>query len=129
MGRGTWVALTLLAVLVFVPAAGHASAAPSGPTCQAGDTTVTIANFSFTPSDVTIPSGGTVCWTNSAGSFNHTATSDDATTFDSGQLVAGASYRFTFTSDGDYPYHCTNHPLSMLGTIHVGAPPPPPPPP
>src|SRR4029078_8325403 len=105
MGRGTWVALTLRAVLVFVPAAGHASAAPSGTTCQAGDTKVTIWNLSFTPIDVTIPSGGTVCWTNSAGSFNHTATSDDATTFDSGQLVAGASYRFTFTSERHTPRH------------------------
>ena len=57
------------ALLVFLPAAaGHAFTRPAGTTCQAGDTMITIANFSFTPSDVTIPSNGTACWTVAAGS-------------------------------------------------------------
>jgi plastocyanin len=74
MGRGF--SLALLVLLVVLPASGHAgSTRPAGTTCQAGDTLVTIANFSFTPSELTINQGDTVCWTNMVAT-QHTATSD-----------------------------------------------------
>src|SRR5205823_5698253 len=116
--------LALLALLVVLPASGHAASARPGVVCQAGDTMITIADFSFTPSEVTVPVGTTVCWTNN-GPSTHTATSDDLSTFNSGPLATGESFEFTFTVDNvAYGYHCTFHP-QMMGTITVGTPPPP----
>ncbi len=40
------------------------------------DTTVTIANFSYSPSALTIRTGGTVTWINNDGNVIHTVTSD-----------------------------------------------------
>jgi plastocyanin len=81
MGRG--ISLALLGLLAVLTASGRASPARPLGACSSSDTMVTIADFSFTPSSVTINAGDTVCWTN-AGTFDHTATSNDATTFDSG---------------------------------------------
>src|ERR1051325_9676014 len=104
MGRGF--SLALLALLVVLPASGHASSTRPAGGCQAGDTIIGMSNFVFTPDDVTIDQGGTVCWTNNAG-ITHTATSDvgDPESFDSGDLGAMATFRFTFNTAGDYPYH------------------------
>src|SRR5437016_6105830 len=120
--------LALLALLVVLPASGHASSARPSTGCDPNDTMITIADFSFTPNDVTVAPGTTVCWTNT-GDFAHTVNSDppDAT-LDSGQLANGAFFEFTFTTEGDYLYHCNNHTF-MTGTVHVATPPPPPPPP
>src|SRR3954471_21022677 len=115
MGRGGSGALALVAVLVFVPAAGRASVRPTGTTCQAGDVLVSIHNFAFDPTPVSVPTGGAVCWTNNDG-FPHTTTSDvgSTETWDSGSIAAGASFRHVFTVDGAYTYHCMIH-QSMVG--------------
>jgi plastocyanin len=47
----------------------------------------------------------------------HTVTADNGA-FDSGNIAQGASWRFTATRAGTFPYHCTYHPL-MHGTIIV----------
>ena len=54
---------------------GRAPSAGAAGSCVAGDTLVTVQNYSFTPSSVTLPNGGTVCWTASGtGAISHTAT-------------------------------------------------------
>ena len=40
--------------------------------------------------------------------------------WDSGTLNQGQSYIYTFTTAGDFDYHCAIHP-SMLGTVSVSA--------
>ncbi|RPJ50379.1 MAG: hypothetical protein EHM21_05110 [Chloroflexi bacterium] len=77
---------------------------------------VLIQNFVFTPPSLTIPVGTTVTWTNED-QAQHTATADDKS-FDSGPLAQGASFSFTFTKEGTFPYICTFHP-NMVGTIIV----------
>jgi len=47
----------------------------------------------------------------------HTVTSDNAA-WDSGNIPAGGTFKFTFTTAGTFPYHCTIHP-GMTGTIIV----------
>src|SRR5262249_59173814 len=89
-----------------LPAFGHASAKPTG-VCGGADTMVSIVDFAFQPSAVTVPVGTTVCWTNN-GSFAHTVT-DDNGRFDSGQLGHSAFYEHTFDTQGVYTYHCMNH--------------------
>lgn len=82
----------------------------------AGDPAVTIRDFSFGPSAVTIKVGDTITWTNH-GPTDHTATGAG---FDTGILRAGQSSSHTFASAGTFSYHCTLHPF-MKGTIAVVA--------
>src|SRR5438093_13514197 len=94
MRRG--LSLAALAMLVIGLLGGRSSNAHATGSCGVGDTLVKIANYSFTPSSVSLPSGGgTVCWTaEGTGVVSHTVTSDDGTTFDSGTLMDGDSFRF-----------------------------------
>jgi plastocyanin len=75
--------------------------------------------YGFTPDVVTLVIGknNTVFWTNNDASI-HTATSDTAGAFDSGNMNQGSTYQFTFTTPGTYTYHCVYHSW-MQGTIIV----------
>jgi plastocyanin len=85
--------------------------APSG----AGNS-VSIANFAFSPTALTIKTGTKVTWTNND-TVTHTVTADKGA-FDAGPLSPGNSFSFTFTKAGTYSYHCNIHP-SMKATIVV----------
>ncbi|MHB8647022.1 MAG: cupredoxin domain-containing protein [Thermomicrobiales bacterium] len=88
-------------------------------TSVSADVSVNIMNFSFQPTPLTIPVGTTVVWTNQD-SASHTVTSDTGV-WDSGvatPLQKGATFRFTFTQVGTFPYHCMIHP-TMHGMIVV----------
>lgn len=83
---------------------------------EPGIKTITIADFAFAPSNVTIHAGDTVVWTNND-SASHTVT-DQAGSFDSKTLAAGKTFSHTFTTAGTFTYHCSVHP-SMMGTVVV----------
>ena len=78
---------------------------------------VTIQNFSFSPTPLTIKAGGTVVWTDNQPIFPHTVTADD-NSFSSGLLHQGNTFSHTFTTPGTYTYHCAVHPF-MHGTVIV----------
>ena len=82
----------------------------------ASDTTVTIADFSFTPASITIHVGDTVTWTNH-GPSAHTATANNGS-FNTGVLQKGQSASHTFTTAGTFAYICSIHPF-MHGTVVV----------
>jgi LPXTG-motif cell wall-anchored protein len=84
----------------------------------AADTGVTISDFEFAPSSVTVDEGDTVTWTND-GPTPHSATADDGS-FDTGIFNAGQSRSQTFDQAGTFAYFCTPHP-NMRGTITVRA--------
>jgi plastocyanin len=84
----------------------------------AADTGVTISDFQFAPTSVTIDVGDTVTWTND-GPTPHSATADDGG-FDTGIFDAGQSRSETFDQAGTFAYFCTPHP-NMRGTITVRA--------
>lgn len=90
------------------------------------DTNVSILYRAYQPADLTVVAGQTVIWKNS-GLGPHTVTAD-AGQFDSGKLDAGATFSYTFSVPGTYPYSCTVHP-TMHGKVLVLAEPPPGPPP
>jgi plastocyanin len=85
-------------------------------TGAAGGSQVTIDGFAFTPPELTVPVGTTVTWTNHHAA-NHTVTSDTGV-FDSGTMAQGATFAFTFTEAGEFPYHCSIH-SSMTAKIIV----------
>jgi plastocyanin len=72
----------------------------------------------FAPSTVTVTKGQTVEWDWIDSGAQHSVTSDDTTTFDSGLCNAGAKFFVTFNSAGDFKYHCTIH-AAMTGDVKV----------
>jgi plastocyanin len=112
-----WIVLSLM--LLFALSSCGETAAP-GSTPAAASTPspveVQILDFKFDPATVTVPVGTTVVWVNQ-GPTEHSATSKQGL-WDSHLLQKGASYQYTFTKPGTYPYWCTIHP-EMLGTIIV----------
>lgn len=77
--------------------------------------TITINNFNFNPSQLSISKGSTVTWTNQD-PIAHTVTAKDS--FDSKILNNGQSFSYTFNQSGSFDFACTIHP-SMKGTITV----------
>jgi len=79
----------------------------------------------FSPANLTIAPGQTVCWQNRGTQF-HTVTSDDGpgtaddgTTFNS-NLGAGTFFVHTFAAAGSFPYHCIPHLANgMVGSVTV----------
>src|SRR5215210_4624158 len=80
------------------------------------DMTVSIQDFSFSPSQITVAPGTTVTWVNK-GPSPHTTTADDGS-WDSGKLQQGEDFSFTFDKPGTYTYHCSIHP-DMTASVKV----------
>src|SRR3989344_5701574 len=78
---------------------------------------VSISNFAFSPSTLTIKKGDMITWTNKD-SVSHTVTSDSGDELDSNMLSKGKTYSHTFNKAGTFNYHCTPHP-SMKAKIIV----------
>jgi len=72
----------------------------------------------YDPDNITVVIGvnNTVIWTNNDNEA-HTVTASDGS-FDSGNMNAGASFAYTFTTPGTYTYICTYHPW-MHGYVTV----------
>lgn len=81
-----------------------------------GSRTVAIVDFAFEPALSGVAVGETLTWTNT-GAEPHTVTADDSS-FTSGRLDPGASFRQTFAATGSFTYRCRIHP-SMTGTVVV----------
>ena len=88
----------------------------------------------FIPTQITIKAGDTVEWRN-IGSIPHTVTADPgrapssrnvelpegAEAFDSGLVMGGQRFRYTFSEPGVYRYVCLPHERArMLGSVIVG---------
>jgi len=78
---------------------------------------VSIANYSFTESNLEIEQCDIVIWTNN-GSSPHTVTSDSGSELNSSTLSSGSTYEHQFDSLGAFPYHCNFH-GSMTGAVTV----------
>jgi len=99
-----------------VPPSTNTPPATTTPSLQPQNLTslVSIKNFAFNPTPLTIKVGTTVIWTNND-SMPHQIKS---TTFNSATLNNGQTFSFTFSTAGQYNYSCAIHP-SMLGKIIV----------
>jgi plastocyanin len=82
-----------------------------------------LTTDAFQPNPIQVGVGDTVTWTNDDAQ-PHTATSGQNATpdgrFDSGIMAPGATFDFTFTEAGEYPYFCLLHP-NMVGTVSVSS--------
>jgi len=98
-----------LSLLVASADFGTAAAAP------ATTHTVIIEAVKYEPALVTVKRGETVVWVNKD-PFPHTVTARGA--FDSREIAAGKSWKYTPRNAGRYDYICTLHP-TMKGTLQV----------
>jgi nitrite reductase (NO-forming) len=80
-----------------------------------------LTTDAYQPNPLQLSTGTTVTWTNDDAQ-PHTATSGENVTpdgrFDSGIMAPAATFDFTFTEAGEYPYFCILHP-NMVGTVSV----------
>jgi nitrite reductase (NO-forming) len=91
----------------------------TGVSITTGSSTKTTDAFQPNPAQVSV--GSTVTWTNDDAQPHTVNSGENATpdgTFDSGILAPAATYDFTFTEAGEYPYFCLLHP-NMVGTVSV----------
>jgi plastocyanin len=100
---------------------------------------VTVANFSFSPATLNINAGDTVIWTWASGAANHNVVSTsvpfawffpapgggpgNSTDQNSSNIRSNPfSFTNTFSASGSFPYECTVHAgIGMVGTINVAA--------
>lgn len=75
---------------------------------------ISIRDIQFFPAAVEVKKGDVIEWQNDD-LVPHTATS---ASFDSGTILAGQSWRHTFTDVGNVPYACTFHP-QMKGLLTI----------
>ena len=122
-------AVAICALVGSTSAISRQAGPPPPPTCDAGTTQVDVQDFTFVPQTLTVAQGTTVCWTNT-GQSPHTVTSSTGL-FDSGTMMPGDIFSFTFDTPGTFDYICIPHEsIGMVGSITVtGGPPPPPAPP
>ena len=77
---------------------------------------VKIDNFSFEPTELRVPVGTSVTWTN-RDDIPHTVVSTDKV-FKSKVLDTDEKFSYTFTQAGSFPYFCSIHP-KMTGKVVV----------
>jgi plastocyanin len=104
---------------------GTSACSPKGGTTSGTATQVVKINpdpntvGKYEPAALTVTKGQTVEWDWVDNGAQHSVTSDDTTSFDSGLCSAGNKFFVTFNTAGDLKYHCTIH-ASMTGDVKVG---------
>ena len=76
-----------------------------------------LTTTAFAPNPVNIKVGDSIEWVNTD-SIAHTSTANNGTTFSSGTIAPGGSFKATFSTAGSFAYHCVFHP-GMVGTVNV----------
>jgi plastocyanin len=82
---------------------------------KAATHTVVMDGVAYQPDALTVKRGDTVVWVNKD-PFPHTVTAKGS--FDSHDIAAGKSWKYTASKAGEYAYICTLHP-NMKGTLKV----------
>ncbi len=84
---------------------------------------VSVSDFSFTPRDTVVQTGGTVTWTWNSGTTRHSVTyltgPGALPPSSPTQNASGPNFTTPFTTVGRYTYHCTEHPTLMTGSVTV----------
>jgi len=81
-----------------------------------GSALVVIQRFSFGPGEIRVRAGDRVTWIN-CDQDPHTSTADNGE-WASPLLVTGDGFTQTFSTVGQFPYHCEPHPF-MTGLVIV----------
>jgi plastocyanin len=101
-----------------MPSAAAAPAASAKPSEVPSPGAVTIRQFAFNPSPVTVPPGGTVTWTNDDDTAHSISDTSPMATPVSKALNKGDTFSITYPKPGTYPYVCGIHNY-MQGSVEV----------
>jgi plastocyanin len=116
MHRSTWMRLLVVAVAAAATLAGCGGADESPAAAPAA---VTISEFKYDPTPLTVRAGTTVKVAN-RDRAPHTLTAARVGAFDSGTIAPAASGSVRFTEPGTFAYLCQFHPF-MKGSVTVTA--------
>jgi nitrite reductase (NO-forming) len=104
------------------PASGNPPAANNS-TSQAVHVTVHQTGFRFSPASIEVAPGTIVTWVNDDDTI-HTVTSDETSgPLQSPNMAKGATFEYTFATEGTFAYHCiphAAHDLSGHGPMYTG---------
>jgi plastocyanin len=116
--RGILVSIFLMAVAGSMLMATSCKKPPAAPPIgeAPGKTEIVMSGLAFKPASITVKTGTTITWKNND-AVPHTVTERN-NMFDSGSLVSGATFSYTFQTKGAYDYYCAVH-LLMTGKIIV----------
>ena len=81
----------------------------------------TLTDTAYQPNPIQVSVGTTVTWTNSDAQPHTVNSGENATPsglFDSPIMAPQATFEYTFTEAGEFPYFCILHP-NMVGTVSV----------
>jgi len=109
----------VLTSILLAPSLAAIAGEPTTTSAAAAATenaTISIREFMFSPTSMTVAAGTTVRWKNLDGE-PHTVRGVDGV-FASGALDQNDSFTFKFEKPGTYKYVCSIHP-QMVGTIVV----------
>jgi len=112
--RKNWVLLIAFIVLNIGVLSGCTQQQQSPPPVTTD--TITIKNFAFNPSIITVKAGANVTWTNEDSTVHQVK--EDNGLFLSSVLGNGQSFTYMFTISGTYNYTCNIH-SSMHGKVIV----------
>ena len=98
-------------------ASASASASASTSTGGSGAATLTVKDFAFDPSSLSVPSGQTTITITNEGAVTHNFSLDDGSV--SQDIAPGTTETVTVNITADAPFHCAIH-SSMTGTLKVG---------
>jgi plastocyanin len=92
---------------------------PPPPPSGGRSTTITVADFSFSPTPDTVSAGTlTFQWAPTATTHNVTWQTGPASPASSGNKAGGDSHQVNLQTAGTYTYHCTLH-SQMTGVVVV----------
>ena len=115
----------LAVVLALAGASSGCDGSPTDPTSNASTIAILgeLGSQSFSPNPASA-GGGMVVWRNDHG-VTHRIMANDGS-FDTGDVVAGATSTMVQVPSGGLNYHCSIHPTTMFGAISgAGGEPPP----
>lgn len=119
--KNFFIVSALACAILFVGSSCGKSGGYSNSNPPAGGNTgsdISMINMTFSPATKTVAKGAVVTWKNNDG-YDHTVTSNDGISFNSGTIGSGKTYSYTASVAGTFDYHCTIHGVAMSGTLIV----------
>lgn len=115
--------LVILLMLLFTGCDENVSGNDDDDDCPTDAECVDMTSMTFVPSNIEVNVGTTIVWINNS-NVTHTVTSgsngEQNGQFNSGSLIPGAEFSFTFTETGTFNYFCIPHlTAGMTGTVTV----------
>jgi plastocyanin len=110
--------LGVAVVLILLATACSSSSSGGTPATSGSSTTLSVKDFAFEPTTLSVPSGTVQITITNTGPTKHSFTLDDGSV--SQDVLPGATETVTLDVTATVGFHCKYHPTTMKGTLQVG---------